>query len=439
MIFIISIICACIAILGFLRRDNFILNPITVMFSIWAIILPLSAFDAYGVPPISDKAMLIISVGLLGFLVGCIDGKTIKLQAGSMCFFNPFEKHTLNYPFLYIMYTISTIYLVGLAIISIKLMLQGYNLDYIRELATSEDMNEIRVSMFSILIRNFVATPTVYLAIAVLPIDLIYGKRKISIFILTFIMVFCWVLGTAGRSIILWAILYFIAAILFGKRVGLEIAISNRIKHMAIVVCILLVIFLFWSTVSRKGENFDMIRQVFIYYIAPLKHFDSYVNLIDSSYKDLYGYGGASFYGFLYPVLYAGRLISGTSSFSDFWITIRDLSFNRLEHTTWLGGDIHMNAFVTIFYQPYIDGRLFGTFIICLLFGYICSRSYRLAFKENNLQFLLIYFLLLQKIVDSMVRFYFTQTSQAMCMIYALFAVIPVVATEKKEKTTSCN
>ena len=77
MIFLMSFLCACIAFLGFLRRDDFILNPITVMFSIWAIILPLSALGAYDVPPISDKAMLIISVGLIGFLIGNYNGKII--------------------------------------------------------------------------------------------------------------------------------------------------------------------------------------------------------------------------------------------------------------------------------------------------------------------------------------------------------------------------
>ena len=434
MIFLMSFLCACIAFWGFLRRDNFILNPITVMFSIWAIILPLSALGAYDVPPISDKAMLIISVGLIGFLIGNYNGITIEMKVGSTKITNSSENYTLNYPFLYVLYIVSTVYLVSVALVSLRFMMQGYNLDYIRQLSTSEGVNELRSSMFSILMKNFVATPTVYLALAILPIEYILGKKKKSIIILTLIMGFCWVLSTAGRSIILWEILYFFAAIMFAKRSGIEIETSKRFKRIAIIASIILVIFLFWSTVSRKGQDFDVVRQVFLYYIAPLKHFDSYVNLIDSSYHDLYGFGGASFYGFLYPILFAGRILSGTPRFSDFWVTIRELSFDRLEHTTWLGGDIHMNAFVTMFYQPYIDGRLIGSFIICLFFGVVCSKSFRLAFKEKNLKYILVYFLLLQKIVDSMVRFYFTQTSQAMCMIYALFAVIPMSAIVHKNR-----
>ncbi len=430
MIFLMSILCACIAILGFFRRSKFLLNPITVMFGIWTVILPLSALGAYDVPPISDKAMFIIAVGLIGYLIGNYNGKVVKLKVGSIVINNPTKKYKLNYTFLYFMYIVSTFYLLGLALVSLRFMMQGYNLDYIRQLSTSMGMNELRTSMFSILMKNFIATPTVYLALAILPIELIFGKRKKGIIILTFVMGFCWVLSTAGRSIILWTILYFFAAIMFAKRDGMEIKVSKRFKHIAIFVSIVLLIFLFWSTASRKGRDFDFVKQIFIYYIAPLKHFDSYVNLIDSSYPNLYGFGGASFYGFLYPILFALRLFSGASGFSDFWVTIRDLSFNRLEHTVWLGSDIHMNAFVTMFYQPYIDGRFIGTFIICLFFGYICSASYRLAYKEKNLKFVLIYFLLLQKILDSMVRFYFTQTSQAMCMIYALFAVIPILTVE---------
>ena len=86
-----------------------------------------------------------------------------------------------------------------------------------------------------------------------------------------------------------------------------------------------------------------------------------------------------------------------------------------------------------MFYQPYIDGRFVGVFLICFLFGYLCNYSYKLAHDHKNLKYVLIYLLLLQKITDSMVRFYFTQTSQAVCIIYALFAVVPVIRKNKKE------
>lgn len=433
MLYIFTLLYIIIAVIGYFKMDKFIVNPITVMFGIWAVLLPLSSFGAYEVPPISDKANLIIFVGLMGYLIGNASARPTKIKIGNCYLANPEKKYTFNYTFLYILYSVSAVYLIGTFIVAFRMMLDGYSLSYIRGLVTVEGNNELRSSMLSILIKNFISTPTVYLAIAIMPIEMIMGKKKKSLIIMTLIMIFCWVISVGGRSILLWTVIYFITVILLAGKDGFQINISKKAKTIAVVISVILIAFLLWSTYSRKGSGFDMIRELFIYYVAPLKHFDKYVELIDYSYPNLYGYGGASFYGFWYPILYAIRIFTGASGYSDFWTTIRDLSFNRLEHTTWLGGDIHMNAFVTMFYQPYIDGRFIGVFVICFLFGYLCNYSYIMAHDHKNLKYFLIYLLLLQKITDSMVRFYFTQTSQAVCIIYALFAVVPIMRKNKKQ------
>lgn len=52
------------------------------------------------------------------------------------------------------------------------------------------------------------------------------------------------------------------------------------------------------------------------------------------------------------------------------WLTtIRDLSFMNLENVVLLGS-ARMNAFVTTFFQFYLDGGMFGVFVggYCLVF-----------------------------------------------------------------------
>lgn len=433
MIFLVSFICALIAVWGFFNKDRYFFNPVTTMFAIWAIILPFSALNLYKVPPISDKALYIITIGLLGYLLGILlSERTYKVTFFDKVIHDPCTKFTFNYKLLYFLYTIALIYLLFSAAVALRLLAQGYNLAYIRSLATAEDTNALRSSIITITIKNFLATPVVYLAIAIMPIELLMGNKNKIIVITTLLMIFCWVISVGGRSIILWTILYFIAVFLFAKGKSFSIYISKRVKRLIVFSIILLFGFLLWSTLSRKGAGTDLWRQIFIYYIAPLKHFDKYVEKIDTQYSNFYGHGAASFYGFAYPFLFLYRLLFGHGKYPAFWTLVRDLSFSQLEHTTWLGGDIQMNAFVTIFYQPYIDGRFVGVFVICFLFGIACGYTYKLAYRFKNIKYVLIYLLFLQKIFDSMVRFYFTQTSQVMCLIYALFVCIPILQEEKE-------
>lgn len=425
LIFLSSFAYLCIAVMGYYRRDRFLMNPITVMFGIWAILIPLSSIYAYEVPPPSDKCLIIIFVGLMGYLLGNVfSNSKCSFAVNGHIMNQPETEYGFNYKILYVLYIISFVYLLSSAYVAITLMMKGYGLDYIRELVTAEGTNEIRSSYLSILIKNFIATPTVYLALAILPIDMIMGKRDKVLLFLTIVMTVCWVISSGGRSVILWMVLYFFVFYLFAKSKSFRIKVSKRIKRLAIIGGVLLLLLLLYTTYARKGFNVDLLRQLFIYYIAPVKHFDKYVELVDTRYTDFYGYGGASFYGFIYPVLFIGRVLSGRDGYSDFWVTVRELSFNKLEHTTWLGGNIHMNAFVTIFYQPYIDGRFVGVFVLCLFFGWMCGYTYKRAYIFRNIKYILLYLLFIQKIADSMVRFYFTQPAQAICLIFALFAVV---------------
>lgn len=140
------------------------------------------------------------------------------------------------------------------------------------------------------------------------------------------------------------------------------------------------------------------------------------------------GFGAASFYGFIYIILFFFRVLGLFNSYPEFFENIRYLSFSMLEDTVYIGENVRMNAYATIFFQPYIDGRIIGIIIELALFGFIVGYAYRKAYLYKTDRWVIIYLLLFQKIVFSMVRFYFTQPSQAICIILA------IIITTKKIK-----
>lgn len=112
-----------------------------------------------------------------------------------------------------------------------------------------------------------------------------------------------------------------------------------------------------------------------------------------------------------------------------------------METGSYIGGGLYMNAFVTVFYQPYLDGRYLGVFLILLIFGYMCGFFFKKAYYSFDVQAILIYILLLQKILFSFVRFYFTQQAQSICFILAFVVITKKIIDKRKKSITNdfCN
>ena len=173
-----------------------------------------------------------------------------------------------------------------------------------------------------------------------------------------------------------------------------------------------------FTTISRKGENVDFFFQMYQYFVVPIAHLEYRINELNASFFNVYGYGMASFYGVFYPFMFILTLAGWKYPI---WLTtIRDLSFMNLENVVLLGS-ARMNAFVTTFFQFYLDGGMFGVFVGGVLFGFFVMHFYKKAKNGTDDKYTLIYLLLLQKLIFSFVRFYFTQPVQGISFLMAFF------------------
>lgn len=421
----ITIGCWLVAVL-FLLQSKFIFHPIAIMFVIWGILIPISAQGVYGVYIPSDHSYTIIGIGLLGYFIGAVLGRIspyYKFTFGKHdnSEYDKSTRYVLRYNLLYILNWVAIIYFIIQSVVVMKLLMSGYDYSYIRDLAVSEDYNVLRQSKLMTNLRVFIATPLTYLDCALLPIEIFYGRKDRKLILQVITMIFLWVFTSGGRSVIVWETLYFACVLLVRKRTYSRIEWKNLFSRYKVPILFggsALLIFLYVITISRKGEGVDFLKQFYIYYVAPLSFFDHHIKELDNATGYVMGYGVSSFYGFLYPFLYVIKSMTGT--YSPFIEGIYYRSFGILEHGVDIGGGIWMNAFATFFYQPYLDGRYVGTFIILLIFGYLCMKVYRRAKLGDDPKYLLLYLLLLQKITDSMVRFYFTQQVQALSFVLAI-------------------
>ena len=420
MVFVFSGALLFFSVISYLKY-NYIFNPITSMFILWAIILPLSYLNLYGVSNPEDKVYYVIFVGLLSFGIGAVIGsyrykivlnKSKRKNKGNW-------NYPINYKFLYIISSIVLVYYLYQLFIVVGLLINGHDYSYIRDLVTSSDENELRSSSIITIVRVFLAEPITYLIIALLPIDIFFGKRDFRFIILAISLMILFVVTTGGRSVIKWIAIYFIFSFtLSNKKSNRQYLNSKKSKIIFSISLVLMLAFLYFMTKARKGDDVDFARQCFIYFIAPVKHFDYYINVVDNS--GLYGYGLSSFYGVIYPFLFLLKTIGLFSKYPDFVTNIHYMSFEMMESGVNLGNNVYMNAFVTTFYQPYLDGRVLGVILIMGLFGFVSNRLFIHAYYYDNIMAILLYSLLLQKIFSSYVRFYFTQQSQALCFMFGL-------------------
>lgn len=406
-------------------------NPITLMFGLWAVIIPLSNEEFYGIVMTDASVYRIIAVGLLSFLIGvvCANNKVrLVLRGGPRLTDNAGKcERGIDYGFLYALGFISLIYFGIVMVRLIPYIKAGNLLAVVRDMAVSSETNDLKSSTSIILLKNFIATPTARLLVAFLPVEWVRGRRDKLLIVLTILVFLLDIVTTGGRASILLLGEYFICVLTMQMLREGEVVHKGKLtmgqKVLLLGFGVLLFFFLLKTTYARKGADVNLFRQIYIYYVAPIKFFEYNKNIIDTTYSGFYGYGTASFYGFFYPFVFLLKALGFYSEYPQIFVTSRFLSFTMLEKSVFLGKNFTMNAYATMFFQPYIDGRLPGVILMSFLLGYFTNLSYRKARLTGDVKWLLIYLLFFQKVLNSEVRYYFTMPGQAMCLIYALLAI----------------
>ena len=277
--------------------------------------------------------------------------------------------------------------------------------------------NPVLRSAWNVMAVQFISTPIVYASLPILMVSIYTGDKHRWLIRLTAIMAVLWMLTSGGRSIIVWMGIYFVFLLIYYKK---KIKLSKKIKRTLFIVGIAAFVLAIYITLSRRsGTDLILLKQLYVYFPVALKNFDIHVNeIINNNTGNFYGL--ASFYGFIYPIIFFAHQLFGLE-YPQALLDARYYSFTVLEKDVSVGQGIYMNAYATIFYQPFLDGGYIGVFVILFFWGGLCKYFYFKVVESGRPRDLVIYLFLIQKILFSHVRFYFTQTQQAIALLIILF------------------
>jgi len=418
-IFALLICVIILAVLVLQKRRWF--DPAVIIMVYWSILIFCVSLHLFGLQKVSDWAYIIFIIGLVSFCIGTSCSNLFACKG----FSDTKKKYILDYRFLYVLYIIVIIFLLYNFKNVLELLSNGYSWAKIRRFYSNQGQNsgynEVLQSAFNVMLNQFISTPTVYASIPIAVSDMMIGKKDKKLFVMTVIMMFLWMMTSGGRSIVIWFAMYFVFAILIVKKHKIEI--NKKILRIIRMALIPLIIVFIYITVERKGENLNILKEIYVYFPVGLKNFDYHIQEFISS-NNGYLWGVGSFYGFIYPVIFIIKQF-GFIDYPDIILTARYLTFTSLEPNVFIG--IDMNAYATFMYQPYLDGGIIGVAIILFLFGCMCGYYYNNVTKDViQMKYLAVYLFLIQKLMFSQVRFYFTQTQQAIALVILLFAFVNV-------------
>ncbi|WP_286155174.1 MULTISPECIES: O-antigen polymerase [Romboutsia] len=415
------------------------LNPLTLLFMLWTIIIGLSYLRLFRLREASEHTYLIIMIGLTAFTIGYYFVRTF-IRDRSFVLSRSRITHKKNiyeprYKLLYIIGGICILfYLYDLSIV-LSYILRGSSLAHIRELA--QDPNSVIYAGRSAIensIRVLVITPFVMALQPIVAADFWLGRRDKKLIVMDILIILLRVITDGSRVVILYLLLHLLVAAQFtGEKSGRQkIKLTKKNLKKAGVIGVIIAIggyALYKTTLSRSGDSF--VRYMYYYFSMQPYMFEIWSNIVDNA--GITGYGLASTNGFMFAFLYIIKNFLGLQNYPEYWYSIYSLIGATDSHWQVIAGDATIaNAYVSIFWFFYLDGRIFGIIIGMAIYGMICARTFMKANKQRTARSICIYSIILQGICFSFVRLQFAD------IYYAIAVIFILIFAYKKTRSTNC-
>ena len=438
------VICCIFVVVGYFFEKKLLLNPVTVFCALWAVILFFSSQMKYTMYTASDEKNMMIVYGVIAYLVGYYVNKLflnrVHIRIGR---FSRYRDDTQRiavprYQLLYFLCIVSLLY-TFYDLVRVVVQSGTFNLGTIQKMLQSGDISNANGSVLNAIVVLFIS-PTKFILPAITAVDFFYGRRDRRLLLLTCCLIFVNMLSTANRTsfllFFLW--LFFIATLylyhnsdkrqLYLKRIENSKIVSKISKYKWGIVWIAVVAFVVMS-LSRTSTS--LFKQIYLYFSMPPSMFEIWGEKVDA--EGVYGCGVASLLGFIYPIFYILKNLLGIHM-PNLVETIYD--WNMMTDTTWVwpGKNIYANAYVSLFWFFYLDGRLIGIIIGMFIFGVVLSKSYNsIIARKHSARQVAIYCCLLYSVLFSFVRFQFSLTRIALGLIFVMFFAYKMEWGEREE------
>lgn len=393
---------------------DFIINrclcsPVFIFGTLWLMICNLSVMRLYGFNGYSEKAIVMIMSGVVCFIVGCL---AVQLILGKQNKLYKPSKLNLNFSFLNILLLITCIGVTIQLLISVKAFLSGASYLEVRgEMLGYTDMADKSSTSLINSFVNFFCAPAETVLFPVAVFCAIQKKRKLFC-LFSFYSFLASTISSGGRLGVFYAIFQVLAVLLF-----LKVKISKKFKKRIFKIVLICICALFILTNLRSTSS--IWKSVYVYFTIPVGLFSHYANVLDLA--DFRSFGCA----FLYPICYLLRSLCMSVGLSCPFLD--DLVFYvGYPQDVWVGGlypETSFNAFCSMFYFFYMDGRAIGIVICSVLAGVVCGLIFVLGYKRRNENLFIFYLIVIQVLVGSFIIWQLGSTKLCISFFFLLMAV----------------
>ena len=279
-----------------IKKTKKIVNPVTVLYFLWALIFFLSSIRLFDLRATSSYIYIILFLGLISFGIGFYfnffkrNKKNINLSSN--------YKFNINYNIIYILSFISIAYFCTKLPYIINNLLNGGGLASIRSMAQDSSSMLNYNSPIINAIRILIVFP---FSMAIIPIsaaDYWIGNKNKKVFILCIIIVILRVITEGGRILILYFILHMLISYFYSKNKKLKIRKKSKNK-----IIFLAIIFVLITSLSRSQGR--LIKDSYYYFSMEPYMFEVWKDNVDN--EKLMGYGESSLNGFIFPLVYIAK------------------------------------------------------------------------------------------------------------------------------------
>lgn len=396
-------------------------NPLTIFSFMWVIIIFLANLRLYGMYDFSNKPFILITIGVIGFSIGywfikySIFNKynLYKKESDSTS-----DKYDFNYKVIYIFEIICFLFYAWFSIQIIKKINSGISYSMIRSMYQGYSENALITSKLALQIQSWIAMPVIYLSIPVMLVMIFEKKGKKGIILLCILNIIMYIFCSASRFVMQYLIFESILLLFIYKK-KVPDKVKKYIKRMIILATLMIVLMtIIRQQSSTTASDESVFKSLYAYICLCIPLFDKWINIIDAYHIQTFGMASISgFYaiinlfilkriGIITPIYdYTYNIISSTETF------MRVFQAKKY------------NAFVTMFFHLYLDFREIGVLLGSILCGGIYSISFSKVLKNRNILNLIIFLLLSQSLIKSMVRLEFTMTGYLVSFFYSLLFV----------------
>lgn len=398
---------ACIVIsLGILFKIKFqtILNPLSIFLFFRGGILLLYSFHAYGLYYVSYKTLWLIALEIIMFVLGGISSYKIK---GTL----RFENKIINYKWYNILCVLSFVILVLCSINTVQSLLNGNSAISIRYESANVDSNYILL-----VLRNFLALPTIVLSICVSFSRLIKGEKCRNYLVFSAILVLGDILSrfSTYNIYILLCACFFVFSFLKENRFSMALKKNSRlILIIAVILLIMLINF----------RDMNILEHIYIYLSGSVVLLEQkmiqFLELGRDSIVGQYTYGISTFLGLVRPFF---NILERFGISLDLYESADIFYWPWLATPMKISESITYNSFVSPIIYYYKDLGYLGIIIYAYIYGYICMSAFKNYIRVNNECSTCIYIYIYLSIFLTLMETPFVKSEFAITLI--LFMVV---------------